>query len=205
MGYMPPQGMMSQGTMNQGYPQGMNPGMMGQGGGQGPLPHMQQHQQQHFPQQQPQPMRKSGNSPMPSPTVEDSDNGSVVVKRGPRGPGLAGPGSQSGRLKGSMDGQGMPAQQQFPRSSSGSARGPQQQAMMHRVPGSMESGDSGLSAGSGSTFPMLPMGAGGYSTGGSGGQITFIRRVSVNGEAVPDDIVQVAEDKSGPIQPGNYW
>jgi hypothetical protein len=33
----------------------------------------------------------------------------------------------------------------------------------------------------------------------------FRRKVIVNGHAVPDAIVEKAEDLAGPIHPGSYW
>ena len=213
MGYNP-QGMMNQGMMNQGGNMGYAQGMQQQQQQQH-LPHMQQgmHQQMRRPQPQ-------NHSSLPSPTVDESDSGSVIVKKGVRGggPNLGGPGSQSAKQKRS-DGY-TSSDQQLTRNNSGSGRttvpmsagvggggvhrgGP---GGMYRD-GSMESGDT--MSGSGSSFPLSPMAqAAGYSTGGSGnmqGQMTFTRRVAVNGEAISDDIVQMAEEKAGPIQPGNYW
>eukprot|EP00475_Leptophrys_vorax_P019361 TRINITY_DN26437_c0_g1_i1.p2 TRINITY_DN26437_c0_g1~~TRINITY_DN26437_c0_g1_i1.p2 ORF type:complete len:139 (+),score=0.68 TRINITY_DN26437_c0_g1_i1:2-418(+) len=41
--------------------------------------------------------------------------------------------------------------------------------------------------------------------GGSEEGMQFNRRVVVNGEPIPDDYVAVAEQRAGPIHPGNYW
>ncbi|CAI5501807.1 unnamed protein product [Closterium sp. Naga37s-1] len=56
-----------------------------------------------------------------------------------------------------------------------------------------------------STGNKMGSGGGGAGGGSGDGRLTYTRCVVVNGEPISDGHVAAAEERAGPIQPGNYW
>ncbi|CAI7931618.1 unnamed protein product [Closterium sp. NIES-54] len=64
---------------------------------------------------------------------------------------------------------------------------------------------AGGGGGMASTGNKMGSGGGGAGVGRGDGRLTYSRCVVVNGEPISDDHVAAAEERAGPIQPGNYW